>query len=62
MRLFKHKKGYTLIEVIIAVAIFSMMVVLGTMAFTQGLRQYKNILRHGLNFWQNAKYVWLTKS
>lgn len=59
---FKRKHGYTLIEVIIAVAIFSMMVMLGTMAFTQGLRQYKNILSKGLNFWQNAKYVWLTKN
>ncbi|PMP93197.1 MAG: prepilin-type cleavage/methylation domain-containing protein [Hydrogenobaculum sp.] len=56
------KSGYTLIEIIIAVAIFSMMVFLGTTALTQGLRQYKNILSRGLNFWQNAKYVWLTKS
>ncbi len=62
MCLFNDKRGYTLIEVVIAVAIFSMMILLGTMAFTQGLRQYKNILSHGLNFWQNAKYVWLTKS
>jgi len=60
--MFHFKRGYTLIEVIIAIAIFSMMVFLGTMAFNQGLRQYKNILSKGLNFWQNAKYVWLTKN
>lgn len=56
------KRGYTLIETIIAIAIFAMIVYLGTMALSQGLRQYKHILSSGIGFWRYAKYVWITKN
>ncbi len=56
------KKGYTLIETIIAIAIFAMMVYIGAMALSQGLKQYKHILSSGIGFWKYAKYVWITKN
>ena len=56
------KKGYTLIEVLIAVAIFSTIVTISTMALNQGLMQYHGILERGVNFWDNAKYLWINKS
>lgn len=56
------KNGYTLIEVLIAVAIFSAMVVVSSMALNQGLSQYQNLKERGINFWDKAKYLWLNKS
>lgn len=61
-RVAKASKGYTLIEVIVSVAIFSAMVTLGTMALDQGLKQYHRVIDKGINFWENAKYIWVGKS
>lgn len=58
----KNYFGYTLIEVIVSVAIFSSMVTLATMALDQGLKQYHRVIDKGLNFWDNAKYIWMGKS
>ncbi|MEZ0344826.1 MAG: prepilin-type N-terminal cleavage/methylation domain-containing protein [Caldimicrobium sp.] len=63
---FKRKKfyegGYTLIEVLLASLIFSVMVYLATFALDQGLKQYQGILQRGLNFWEDAKILWLQRS
>ncbi|MEM3828967.1 MAG: prepilin-type N-terminal cleavage/methylation domain-containing protein [Conexivisphaerales archaeon] len=65
----KHKKtaptrdkGFTLIEVIVAIAIFSMMVVIAISALNQTLTQYHNIEKKGVNFWENARFIWLNNS
>lgn len=55
-------KGYTLIEVLVAMAIFTSMVLLASMALNQGLRQYQGLMDKGLNFWDHARYVWLDRS
>ncbi len=55
-------KGYTLIEVIVATAIFSAMVLLATFALDQGLRQYQGLMQRGVNFWDNARHLWVHKS
>ena len=55
-------KGYTLIEVIIATAIFSAMVFLATMALNQGLRQYQGLMDKGVNFWEMARHFWMNRS
>lgn len=56
------KGGYTILEVLIAVAIFSAMVTMSTMALNQGLKQYHNLIEKGINFWDNAKHLWINKS
>lgn len=55
-------KGYTLIEALVAIAIFTSMVLLASMALNQGLRQYQGLMDKGLNFWDHARYVWLDRS
>jgi len=55
-------KGYTLIEVLVALAIFSSMMVLGGMALNQGLKQYHGLAEKGLNFWDYARNIWIDKS
>lgn len=54
--------GFTLIEVIVAIAIFSVMVVLAGTALNQGLRQYKGLMDEGLNLWDYTSVLWLGKS
>ncbi len=54
--------GYTLIEVLLASLIFSVMVYLATLALDQGLRHYEGIISRGLNFWEDAKILWLQRS
>ncbi|MBF0557305.1 MAG: prepilin-type N-terminal cleavage/methylation domain-containing protein [Nitrospirae bacterium] len=63
-RIFRRSnfKGYTFIEVLVAMAIFSSMVMLATMALNQGLRQYKGLMEKGVNFWDKAKYLWIDSS
>lgn len=56
------KKGYTLIEVLIASLIFSAIVMLSLYALNQGLMQYKGILERGLNLWDTARVFWLQRS
>ena len=56
------KKGYTIIEVLVAIAIFSVIVSLASMALNQGLKQYHGILDKGIGFWDNARYLWINKS
>jgi len=64
--LFRHKrldnKAFTLIEVVVAVAIFTTMLILGSIALNQTLMQYKALAKKGFNFWQYAQVVWLEKS
>ena len=54
--------GYTLIEVIVAMVIFSAMVLLGGMALNQGLKQYQGLVDKGLCFWDYAQNIWIDKS
>jgi general secretion pathway protein J len=54
--------GYTLIEVIVAMAIFSAMILLGGMALNQGLKQYQGLVEKGLCFWDYAQNIWIDKS
>jgi prepilin-type N-terminal cleavage/methylation domain-containing protein len=54
--------GYTLIEVIVAVAIFTMMAALSVAALDQGLRQYRKLLHEGTDFWKYAGSLWINKS
>ncbi len=55
-------KGYTLIEVLIATAIFGAMVTLASMALNQGLKQYQGLMERGLSFWDHARYIWIQRS
>jgi general secretion pathway protein J len=54
--------GYTLIEVIVAMAILSAMLLLGGMALNQGLKQYQGLVEKGLCFWDYAQNIWTDKS
>lgn len=54
--------GYSLIEVVVAIAIFSAMLLLGGMALNQGLRQYQGLMEKGLRFWDYAQSIWIDKS
>ncbi len=55
-------KGYTLIELIVALAIFSSMLLLGSLALDQTLREYRLLSERGFGFWQYSKVIWLDKS
>jgi general secretion pathway protein J len=55
-------KGYTLIEVLVALAIFSSMMMLGGVALNQGLQQYRGLAEKGIGFWDYAKNLWIDKS
>ena len=55
-------KGYTLIEVLVAMAIFSSMVMLAGVALNQGLAQYHGLAEKGIGFWEYAKKMWIDKS
>ncbi|MEI9475790.1 MAG: prepilin-type N-terminal cleavage/methylation domain-containing protein [Deltaproteobacteria bacterium] len=57
-----RSKGYTLIEVLVAMAIFSSMMMLAGMALNQGLRQYHGLAEKGMGFWDYAKRLWIDKS
>lgn len=54
-------KGYTLIEAIIAVAIFSMMMVILNLFFVQQMNEFKKISDKGFDVWNNAKFIWFNK-
>lgn len=56
------KKGYTLIEVLVATMIFSLMVSVSMMALNQGLGQYRKLMDEGLKFWDKASTLWLHRS
>ena len=55
-------KGYTLIEVLVAMAIFSSMLMLAGVALNQGLKQYHGLAEKGIGFWDDAKKIWIDKS
>ena len=55
-------EGYTLIEVLVAMAIFSSMMMLAGVALNQGLKQYHGLAEKGLGFWDDAKKIWIDKS
>lgn len=54
--------GYSLIEVVVAMAILSAMILLGGMALNQGLKQYQGLVEKGLSFWEHARKIWMDKS
>jgi general secretion pathway protein J len=54
--------GYTLIEVLVAIAIFTAMVMFCVMALQQSLMQYKSVMDEGINFWKYGSKFWLHKS
>lgn len=58
----RYSEGYTLIEVVVATAIFSSMVLLAAMALNQGLKQYHGLMESGVNFWDNARHLWVNRS
>jgi general secretion pathway protein J len=58
----RNSKGYTLIEVLVALVIFSSMMLLAGAALNQGLSQYRGLIDQGLNFWESARKIWLDKS
>ncbi|MCI4624376.1 MAG: prepilin-type N-terminal cleavage/methylation domain-containing protein [Candidatus Magnetoovum sp. WYHC-5] len=58
----RTNSGYTLIEVIIALAIFTAMSVFCVITLNQALKQYKSVMDDGLRFWDYAKGFWLVKS
>ncbi|MFN3406864.1 MAG: type II secretion system protein J [Caldimicrobium sp.] len=55
-------QGYTLIEVLMAILIFSTLVFLATFAFTQGMKQYEVVVRKGLNFFEETKLLFLERN
>jgi general secretion pathway protein J len=55
-------KGYTLIEVLVAMAIFSSMMMLAGVALNQGLKQYHGLAEKGIGFWDYARKIWIDKS
>ncbi|MFA5284173.1 MAG: prepilin-type N-terminal cleavage/methylation domain-containing protein [Smithellaceae bacterium] len=55
-------KGYTLIEVLVAMAIYMAMLMLAGMALNQGLHQYQGLVEKGIDFWNYAKKISLDKS
>ena len=57
-----RSKGYTLIEVLVGMAIFSLMLMLAGMALNQGLKQYHGLAEKGIGFWDDAKRIWIDKS
>jgi general secretion pathway protein J len=57
-----YSDGYTLIEVLVAMAIFTSMLVLAGTALNQGLRQYQGLVEQGIGFWDYAKTLWIDKS
>ena len=55
-------KGYTLIEVLVALAIFTSMMMLAGVALNQGLKQYHGLAEKGIGFWDYAQKIWIDKS
>jgi general secretion pathway protein J len=60
-RIYRYS-GYTLIEVLVAMAIFTAMLMLAGVALNQGLSQYHGLVEKGLDFWDYAKKISLDKS
>jgi general secretion pathway protein J len=58
----RHFRGYTLIEVLVAMTIFSSMIMLAGVALNQGLKQYHGLAEKGIVFWDYAKRIWIDKS
>ncbi|KWT90990.1 PulJ/GspJ family protein [Candidatus Magnetominusculus xianensis] len=56
------RRGFTLIEVVVATAIFTSMVLLSTAALNQGFKQYKTVMEEGVNLWRVARSFWIHKS
>jgi general secretion pathway protein J len=48
--------------VLVAMAIFTSMMVIGGVALNQGLKQYHGLAEKGIGFWDYAKNIWIDKS
>jgi general secretion pathway protein J len=57
-----RSKGFTLIEVLVAMAIFGSMLTLGGIALNQSLKQYQGLAEKGINFWNYAREIGIDKS
>lgn len=55
-----NSKAYTLIEVLISLAIFSTMIILAGYTFSQILDNFKKVSEKGYNIWENTKYLWMS--
>jgi len=55
-------RGYTFIEILLSLIIFSMTVGLVSYAITQSLDQYKAVIHKTTGIWQKTKMLWLQKS
>jgi general secretion pathway protein J len=62
MRKYRSDKGYTILEVLVSVAIFTAIVTLASAALDQGLKQYHRLVEKGINFWDSAKYLWMNRN
>jgi hypothetical protein len=62
MRRQGKKRGYTFIEILLSLIIFTMTVGLVSYAITQSLDQYKGVIHKTTGFWQKTKMFWLQKS
>ncbi|MBF0320802.1 MAG: prepilin-type N-terminal cleavage/methylation domain-containing protein [Nitrospirae bacterium] len=56
------RRGFTLIEVVVGIAIFTSMVLLSTVALNQAFDQYKTVMDEGVNLWKVARSFWIHKS
>jgi general secretion pathway protein J len=62
MRVYRSERGYTILEVLVSVAIFTAIVTLASAALDQGLKQYHRLVEKGINFWDSAKYLWMNRN
>lgn len=54
-------KGYTLVEVLVAIVIFSTLIGLGTTALNQVMRYYEVIRTKDVSVWKYANLLWLNR-
>ncbi len=54
-------KGYTLVEVLVAIVIFSTLIGLGSVALNQIMKYYEVIKSRDLSVWKYANLIWLDK-
>jgi len=55
-------KGYTLLETLLALLLFSMIVSLSSLILSQSIKYYQNLIQPGLSHTEYTKIFWLEKS